>query len=270
VSPTDQYRVSRGLNHGVKTLLGGGFLTLFVLLFLAWLQPVGVQEERAVQPQFRFTVAADKVNKAPPQKQPQQDSKKTLIKREQSQSQKKSVIRKARPPRPSVAPRSSTLRAGVRSSFSGMTLMAGGGAGQFSLPVAQSFDAIASEAMEWLSYQEERKRIRELRGRSESDRSNQRRGLSRVARPVFLKEPSYPPVALQKQIVGFVRLRMLIDRSGKVEEAEILASQPTGIFDEAIKKVMGSWTFEPAKDATGKPIESWVEYKYVFKIEDAR
>ena len=266
-------RGPRGFTGILKTLaLGGGF-ALFVLLVLAWLQPVGIQEERAVAPQFRFKVAPKRAAKAPPRKPPKQEPKRREMKRDEPKPQQKTVARKARLRRSATPRKASSLRSGVRSGFSGMNLMAGlGGAGTggISLPTSQSFDAIAGEAMELVNYQEQRRAIREMRDRGQPERNSGTGALSREARPVYLKKPLYPKKALQKQIGGFVRLRMLIDRSGKVDEYEILSAQPTGLFEEAIEKVLGQWTFDAALDANGKPIESWKEYNYVFKIEDAR
>lgn len=265
--------IQRGHTQRLKTFaLGGGF-ALLVLLILAWLQPVGVQEERAVAPQFRFKVAQKRAAKAPPRKPLKQEPKRREVKREEPKPQKKTLTRKA-PQRRTTTPRkASSLRTGARSGFSGMNLMAGlggAGAGGVSLPASQSFDAIAGEALELVNYQEQRRAIREMRDRGERDRNSASGTLSREARPVYLKKPNYPPKALQKQIGGFVRLRMLINRNGKIEEYEILSAQPEGLFEDAIEKVLGQWTFDAALDGNGKPIESWKEYNYVFKIEDAR
>ena len=122
--------IRRGLTERLKTFaLGGGF-ALLVLLILAWLQPVGVQEERTVAPQFRFKVAQKRAAKAPPRKPPKQEPKRREVKREESKPQKKTLTRKT-PQRRTTTPRkASSLRTGARSEFSRMNLMAGlGGAG---------------------------------------------------------------------------------------------------------------------------------------------
>ena len=266
-------RSPRGFIGFLKTLALGGSSALFLLLVLAWLQPVGIQEERAVAPQVRFKVASKRAVVIPPSKPSKQEPKRSEMKRDEPKPQQYTVARKIRPRRRATPRKAPVLRPNTRSSFSSLNLMASlGGTGTegISLPTTQSFDAIAGEAMELVNYQEQRRAIREMRDLGQRERNSEAGFLSREARPVYLKKPLYPKKALQKQIEGFVRLRMLIDRDGKVDEYEILSSQPVGLFEEAIENVLERWIFDAALDANGKPIESWKEYKYVFKIEDGR
>ncbi len=66
-------------------------------------------------------------------------------------------------------------------------------------------------------------------------------------------KPPYPEEARRRGQEGSVRLRIRIDESGRVREAEVVQGHPPGVFDavalEAIRKV----GFEPARKA-GKPV----------------
>jgi len=59
--------------------------------------------------------------------------------------------------------------------------------------------------------------------------------------------PDYPPDARSRRLEGFVELRIVVDASGDVTEAEVLRASPPGIFeDKAIEAIM-KWKYRPAK-----------------------
>lgn len=65
--------------------------------------------------------------------------------------------------------------------------------------------------------------------------------------------PAYPEEARQGRIQGVVVIEAEIDASGKVVDARILES-PSPVLAGAALEAIRQWTFEPAKDATGRPI----------------
>jgi TonB family protein len=83
-------------------------------------------------------------------------------------------------------------------------------------------------------------------------------------------EPVYPEEAKKNKTEGHVVVRILISMVGSVEEVEIIASKPDGYFDESVVDALAGWTFSPAKDEEGNPVEFWDRYRLEFKLENAR
>ena len=74
--------------------------------------------------------------------------------------------------------------------------------------------------------------------------------------PLILKsvEPSYPPIAQQKQIEGRVSATLLIAESGEVLQVQIVQSEPPNMgFDKAAEKALKKWLFKPA-EKDGVPV----------------
>jgi protein TonB len=80
------------------------------------------------------------------------------------------------------------------------------------------------------------------------------------------EKPEYPREALMNEEQGTVRIRVLIDTSGKVIDAKVKKSSGSKILDKAATKAYSLCTFKPAmKD--GVPQQDWYEIEYPFVIE---
>ncbi|TVR42925.1 MAG: energy transducer TonB [Planctomycetota bacterium] len=55
----------------------------------------------------------------------------------------------------------------------------------------------------------------------------------------------YPRAARQRRQEGLTRLRLHIDQEGRVSEAEIIESQPRGVFDAAARSVARQLRYQP-------------------------
>jgi TonB family protein len=88
-------------------------------------------------------------------------------------------------------------------------------------------------------------------------------------RVTYQPKPAYPQAALVsgREQEGSVRVKMLISPTGTVSKLEIVDSTPPGVFDDSVKEVLPHWRFIPAKDDTGKPVEFWKQFNYVFKLQ---
>jgi len=75
----------------------------------------------------------------------------------------------------------------------------------------------------------------------------------------------YPKSAKKKGIKGYVVLSILIDERGRVDQAQVLESNPSGIFDEAALQGINAWRFEPAK-YEGKKVKVWAKQKISFDL----
>lgn len=145
--------------------------------------------------------------------------------------------------------------------------------GRLEMTSDAGFEGFAEEALEYVEYEESRQRsMREpiaARAAGARDRGHAGAGGSSVAQPIYSPKPRYPQQARKNAIEGFVIVRVLVSRTGAVEEYEIVAAEPKGIFDECVKQTLPLWKFTPARDQDGRPIEAREEFTLVFKLEDA-
>lgn len=67
-----------------------------------------------------------------------------------------------------------------------------------------------------------------------------------VAAPKLLSSsaPRYPTRALRAKIEGWVALRMRVEPDGRVDDVEVIASEPEGIFDREAVSAAKRWRFE--------------------------
>ncbi len=85
--------------------------------------------------------------------------------------------------------------------------------------------------------------------------------------PQFINQvkPVYPEIARKAGIEGRVVLRVLIDKDGKPQKAQILKNPGTDIFDEAaIASVMQS-SYSPAIQ-NGRPVKCWLTVPIKFTL----
>ena len=256
-------------------LIGGSALAAVIFLFLAWIQPVGMENQKVELPAtIQFKLRPQTAEAPPPQKQQQEKPKKTQPRKRAKPKQR----RKSISPRPAQRPaRSSTTsvapRTGQSRSFAGIDLGFGGGGGGPAISVDVQMDdmATATEVLAARSYQKNRERIRQQReGLERQNRPKAARtgGRARSAKIDNFQKPAYPYSARKQNLNGWVKLSLLVGVDGSIEEYEILAADPPNTFEEATINTLGNWTFRAAADAEGRPIEEWVEYTVEFNMED--
>ncbi|MFT5314821.1 MAG: protein TonB [Candidatus Krumholzibacteriia bacterium] len=85
-------------------------------------------------------------------------------------------------------------------------------------------------------------------------------------RVVVRTEPAYPYRAQQRNINGEVEVMFLVGVDGRVSQAQIMSSNPPGLFDEAVLKAVVQWKFRPGS-LDGKLVPSWVITPVVFNLE---
>ena len=73
--------------------------------------------------------------------------------------------------------------------------------------------------------------------------------------PVALKEV-YPEAGSGLGYKGFVSIAATVGTDGKVHETEILQSSGRYFVDEIALKAAVQWTFKPARDTNGRPMQS--------------
>ena len=80
--------------------------------------------------------------------------------------------------------------------------------------------------------------------------------------------PRYPRRARQRNIEGWVKVRFLVDKEGRVRNLRILKESPPDVFHETVMETAPRWRFSPAKKG-GRPVNVWVEQTINFKMDDA-
>jgi protein TonB len=78
-------------------------------------------------------------------------------------------------------------------------------------------------------------------------------------------QPDYPVGLLRREQEGEVSVRVLVGPDGRVKDIELVKSPHEDFWSATRKQALRKWRFTPAtKD--GKPVESWMALKVVFKI----
>ncbi len=86
--------------------------------------------------------------------------------------------------------------------------------------------------------------------------------------PRQLGSPLYPERAAEMNIPGSVKVRLLLNEHGGVDEAEVLAVKPAGFgFKEAVLAYLKTARFTPAM-IKGRAVKSTVNYELEFKVQD--
>lgn len=78
-------------------------------------------------------------------------------------------------------------------------------------------------------------------------------GSDRDIVPLVRVDPEYPPRAKQQGISGWVELEFTISPVGTVQDAKVLASKPTYVFDRAALRAVRKWRYNP-KTEDGKAV----------------
>jgi protein TonB len=75
----------------------------------------------------------------------------------------------------------------------------------------------------------------------------------------------YPELARKQGVSGYVSMNVLINENGRVEDVQILDSEPSDVFDLMADSTIRQWQFEPAT-YNGKKVQVWAAQKIVFKL----
>lgn len=86
--------------------------------------------------------------------------------------------------------------------------------------------------------------------------------------PVRRPLPPYPFEAKRRGIEGKVRVRVLVDKGGRVAEVRIVEARPKGVFEKAVVETLKKWKFRPAL-MKGKPVDVWVVIPIRFELREA-
>ena len=79
-------------------------------------------------------------------------------------------------------------------------------------------------------------------------------------------EPEYPRRARRMNVTGFVEIRFLVNKKGRVEKLEILNAKPVGTFDKSVRKTVMSWRFNPGMK-NNRLVATWMTTTINFELE---
>ena len=78
--------------------------------------------------------------------------------------------------------------------------------------------------------------------------------------------PPYPRRARRRGIEGWVKVRFLITKDGRVRDLSVIEESPAGVFHKSVLRTVPKWRFRPAKKY-GQPVDVWVEQTINFKLD---
>ena len=78
--------------------------------------------------------------------------------------------------------------------------------------------------------------------------------------------PPYPRRARRRGTEGWVKVRFLVTKDGRVRNLSILQESPTGIFHKTVMNTVPRWRFKPARKE-GQSVNVWVEQTINFRME---
>jgi len=90
--------------------------------------------------------------------------------------------------------------------------------------------------------------------------------LDRPLTPIVRIPPLYPLRAKRQGLEGWVRVKFLVLKTGKVDRIKIQASEPEGIFDNSVRRCVSSWNFKPGT-VDGEPVDVWAETVVRFELK---
>ncbi len=92
-------------------------------------------------------------------------------------------------------------------------------------------------------------------------------GESRDARVVTPPRPSYPPAAARNRQDGWVEVEFTIAADGSVQNAHVVNSNPSKVFDREAVRAIELAKFEPRLDK-GEPVASTLRRRIQFKLSE--
>lgn len=90
-------------------------------------------------------------------------------------------------------------------------------------------------------------------------------GVSTDATPTSRVPPQYPRKARRDGTQGFVTLEFTIRPDGSVTDVSVVDSHPEGTFEQAAKRALSRWKFEP-KESDGRKISHRARQTIRFKL----
>ncbi|MFO7930092.1 MAG: energy transducer TonB [Desulfosalsimonas sp.] len=90
--------------------------------------------------------------------------------------------------------------------------------------------------------------------------------LDRPLTPVSRISPTYPLQAKRRNLEGWVKVRFVVDKQGRVKDVTILEQEPEEVFDKAVRDCVSRWRFEPGT-VGGTKVKTEAETTIRFELD---
>lgn len=90
--------------------------------------------------------------------------------------------------------------------------------------------------------------------------------LDKSLTPIAPVPPVYPFRARQKGIEGWVRVKFMVTRQGRVKDPRVVEADPREVFDSSVLNAVSQWRFSPGT-IEGVAVNTYVETTVQFKLE---
>ena len=87
--------------------------------------------------------------------------------------------------------------------------------------------------------------------------------------PLIRNPPVYPRSAKRRGIQGWVDIVYTINRSGDVENVQIVKATPEGVYEKSVLRAVSGWRFSPGT-VKGKPVNIRVKQRLRFELNHER
>jgi len=81
----------------------------------------------------------------------------------------------------------------------------------------------------------------------------------------YCPDPQYTDEAREAKLQGTVTLQVLVGVDGRAAQIRLVRGIGLGLDDRAVQSVRG-WKFIPARDASHRPVPSWVTIEAIFRL----
>ena len=88
--------------------------------------------------------------------------------------------------------------------------------------------------------------------------------------PLVRVDPEYPPRAKQQGIEGWVEIEFTISPVGTVEDAVVIAANPSFVFDRAALRAVRKWRYNPKTEQGVAVARAGVQVRLRFEIPRGR
>jgi protein TonB len=78
--------------------------------------------------------------------------------------------------------------------------------------------------------------------------------------------PVYPIRARERRIEGWVKVKLLVDESGRVANAEVVEAHPPGYFEKSVLSCVKKWKLT-SPTVAGNPVKTWMSTTIRFRLE---
>ncbi|HIQ38210.1 MAG TPA: energy transducer TonB [Desulfocapsa sulfexigens] len=78
-------------------------------------------------------------------------------------------------------------------------------------------------------------------------------------------KPGYPYRARRMNVTGFVEIRFLVNKKGRVEGLEIIHDKPAGTFAKSVREAVMRWRFNPGIK-NNRSVATWMTTTINFEL----